>query len=50
MGNPTKIQWPNGFKLANQIGFKFPWAQPVPLKKLIQNASDDALDLITQML
>jgi len=24
LGNPTKIDWPHGFKLADRIGFKFP--------------------------
>lgn len=50
LGTPTKILWPDGHKLAGQLGFKFPQYLPQSLSSLIQNASDEAIKLITDML
>ena len=48
LGTPTKEVWPEGFKLAEQIGFKFPLFPPASLKALVQTASDSALDLMSR--
>lgn len=48
MGTPTQKHW---VKLAERIGFKFPkGGHQVPLRKIIENASDEALSLINDML
>ena len=49
LGTPTKENWPEGYKLAEQIGFKFPQYPPASLKALVQTASDPALDLLTRI-
>ena len=46
LGTPTRLNWPQGFKLASQIGFKFPQCIGTSLRSLVPTASDDALDLI----
>ena len=43
LGTPTKLNWPDGFKLAQQLGYTFPQSLPQSLSQLIQNASDDAI-------
>ena len=48
LGTPTKDAWPEGFKLAEQIGFKFPQFPPASLKALVPTASDHALDLMSR--
>jgi serine/threonine protein kinase len=45
-----RIQWPEGLKLANNLGFSFPYAQPVPLEKIIPTCSPDGIQLIVDML
>ena len=50
LGSPTKESWPEGHKLADQIGFKFPKCAPVNLKSIIQTASDSALDLMARIM
>lgn len=50
LGTPTKLNWPNGFKLAQQLQYKFPQYLPQSLNTLIQNASEDAIQLIKDML
>ena len=50
LGTPTKENWPEGFKLAEQIGFKFPQCPAVNLKTIIQTGSDLAIDLMSRML
>lgn len=50
LGTPTKEEWAEGYKLASQVGFKFPKHEKQPLKGLIPNASDEALSLIGDML
>ena len=49
-GTPTKEEWADGYKLASQVGFKFPKHDKQPLKSLIPGASEDALALIGDML
>eukprot|EP01016_Furgasonia_blochmanni_P051987 TRINITY_DN8249_c0_g1_i1.p1 TRINITY_DN8249_c0_g1~~TRINITY_DN8249_c0_g1_i1.p1 ORF type:complete len:370 (+),score=43.04 TRINITY_DN8249_c0_g1_i1:1221-2330(+) len=50
LGTPNPEEWPEGYKLASQAGYKFPRYPPQSLKKLIPNASDEALELIRDML
>lgn len=49
-GTPTKEEWLDGYKLASQVGFKFPKNDKLPLRGLIPNASDEALSLMADML
>ena len=48
LGSPTRESWPEGFRLAEQTGFKFPSQASTSLRSLIQTASDSALDLIAR--
>eukprot|EP00826_Nyctotherus_ovalis_P026936 TRINITY_DN2099_c0_g2_i2.p1 TRINITY_DN2099_c0_g2~~TRINITY_DN2099_c0_g2_i2.p1 ORF type:complete len:286 (+),score=86.48 TRINITY_DN2099_c0_g2_i2:191-1048(+) len=48
LGSPTKDSWPEGFRLAEQTGFKFPAQPPASLRSIIQTASESAFDLITR--
>ena len=38
LGSPSKTDWPEGFKLASQIGFSFPKFVSTSLKTIIPNA------------
>jgi serine/threonine protein kinase len=50
LGTPDKRDWPEGFKLAAKMNFKFPQFSPASLQSIIPNASSDALKLISDML
>ena len=50
LGTPTYDMWPDGIQQANFIGFKFPNNNKVDLAKIIPNASEDAIDLMNQMI
>lgn len=50
LGSPKKSDWPEGFKLASQIGFSFPKFVSTSLSTIIPNASDEAIDLMEKML
>jgi len=50
LGNPTQTTWNEGLRLAAQIGFSFPQLPTVNLATIIPNASDKAIQLITEML
>lgn len=50
LGTPTQITWPEGLKLAAAMNFKFPQFSPTPLSVLIPNASDEAVELMTELL
>lgn len=39
LGTPSMSQWPEGYKLAEKIGYKFPICKPVNLRTIIANAS-----------
>ncbi|RXG68737.1 Serine/threonine-protein kinase ICK [Armadillidium vulgare] len=43
-------EWSEGYALAQAMNFKFPQFSPTPLSTLIPNASQEALDLMTDML
>jgi protein kinase len=45
-GTPTERNWPEGLKLATQMGFRFPQFQETPLEKLMPHASADAVEFI----
>ena len=50
IGTPDKREWPEGFKLAAAMNFKFPQFSQTPLSTLIPNASPEAIALMTDML
>ena len=50
LGSPTQTQWPEGFKLASQIGFTFPKFVPTSLSTIIPNAPEAAIDLMMKMM
>lgn len=50
LGTPTKDDWPEGVKLAQNMNFKFPQCVATPIKTLIPNASPEALQLIKDCL
>eukprot|EP01135_Chromosphaera_perkinsii_P003390 Nk52_evm14s242 gene=Nk52_evmTU14s242 len=50
LGTPTNKTWPEGIRLAAQMNFKFPQMVATPLKKLIPNASEEAITLMTDLL
>ena len=50
IGTPDKRDWPEGFKLAAAMNFKFPQFSPTSLATLIPNASPEAIGLMTDML
>jgi serine/threonine protein kinase len=50
LGTPTHETWPEGLKLASNMGFKFPQFAQTPLEKLIPNASREAIQLMKDLL
>lgn len=50
LGTPSRVNWSDGYKLAAQLKYKFPQHLPQNLSHLIQNASEDAIQLMTDML
>jgi len=50
LGTPSPMQWSEGHRLATKIGFTFPNFPPIPLSKVIPIASQDAIDLMQQMM
>ncbi|KAH0792977.1 CMGC family protein kinase [Histomonas meleagridis] len=50
MGTPGPGNWPDGVRLANKMGIRFPQQQPMPLSTVIPNASPEALDLLKELL
>jgi len=46
LGSPSQSQWPEGQKLASQIGYRWPTAAPTRLDVLIKNASPDAIKMM----
>ena len=47
LGSPSKSDWPEGYKLASQIGFTFPKFVATSLATIIPNASEEAIDFMT---
>jgi hypothetical protein len=50
LGSPSPAEWPEGYKLAAKINFQFPKFVQTEMQSIIPNASQEALDLIDQML
>ncbi|XP_007524328.1 serine/threonine-protein kinase MAK isoform X2 [Erinaceus europaeus] len=50
LGTPKKSDWPEGHQLASSMNFRFPQCVPINLKTLIPNASNEAIQLMTEML
>jgi serine/threonine protein kinase len=50
LGTPSLIDWPEGYKLASKIGYKFPNCSPTSLSALVPNASYDAIQLLSSLL
>ncbi|XP_015974297.1 serine/threonine-protein kinase MAK isoform X3 [Rousettus aegyptiacus] len=50
LGTPKKSDWPEGYHLASSMNFRFPQCVPINLKTLIPNASNEAIQLMTEML
>ncbi|KAK2143965.1 hypothetical protein LSH36_796g00047 [Paralvinella palmiformis] len=50
LGTPQKNEWPEGYKLAAAMNFRWPQMVATPLKQLIPSASNEALTLLRDML
>jgi len=50
LGTPDKRDWPEGFKLAAGMNFKFPQFSATPLSSIIPSASKEAITLMQDML
>ena len=50
LGTPDTRDWPEGFKLAAGMNFKFPQFSATPLASIIPSASKEAIGLMTDML
>lgn len=50
LGTPTADTWPEGLKLAAQMGFRYPPFVPTPLGQILPNASHEAVALLTDLL
>ena len=50
LGTPDRSDWPDAYKLAANMNFKFPQFSPTPLASIITNASKEAIGLMTDML
>ena len=50
LGTPDKRDWPEGFKLATTMNFKFPQFSATPLASIIPQASKEAIVLMEDML
>ncbi|XP_061447824.1 serine/threonine-protein kinase MAK isoform X2 [Rhineura floridana] len=50
LGTPKKSDWPEGYQLAAAMNFRFPQCICLNLKTLIPNASNEAIQLMSEML
>ena len=50
IGTPSSNNWPDGMRLANRLGIRFPQSSSVSLSTLIPGASPEAIDLLSQLL
>ncbi|XP_015268274.1 PREDICTED: serine/threonine-protein kinase MAK [Gekko japonicus] len=50
LGTPKKNDWPEGYQLAAAMNFRFPQCVSINLKTLIPNASNEAIQLMNEML
>lgn len=49
LGKPPVV-WKKGYQLAKSLGINFPEQKKIPLKDIITNASESAIDLMERML
>eukprot|EP01038_Epipyxis_sp_PR26KG_P012073 gene12073-16156_t len=50
MGSPTTRNWPEGLRLAAQMQFRFPQFVPTPLSQIVPNASQEAIQLMQDLM
>ncbi|XP_016152083.1 PREDICTED: serine/threonine-protein kinase MAK [Ficedula albicollis] len=50
LGTPKRSDWTEGYHLASAMNFRFPQCVPISLKTLIPNASNEAIQLMSDML
>ncbi|KAM9839250.1 serine/threonine-protein kinase MAK [Aulostomus maculatus] len=50
LGTVKKVDWPEGYQLATAMNFRFPQCVPTHLKTLIPNASNEAINLMKDLL
>ena len=50
LGPPSPTNWPEGMKLAQKMGLRFPSVSPSGLAAAVPNASPEALDFISALL
>ena len=50
LGTPSTQVWPEGYRLASRMNFRFPQYPGMSLRDLMPNASYEAVDLISKML
>jgi protein kinase len=50
LGTPKQPDWPEGYRLANMIGYRFPQFVTTPLESIIQTASSEAIQLMWTLL
>ena len=50
LGTPSPTEWTEGHQLAHSINIRFPQCQAVDLRKMLSNASPDAVKFVISML
>mmetsp|Transcript_100898 Transcript_100898/g.300989 ORF Transcript_100898/g.300989 Transcript_100898/m.300989 type:complete len:422 (-) Transcript_100898:150-1415(-) len=50
LGTPTQSQWHEGFRLASQIGFRFPQFVPTKLETIVPQSNADGIALMNNMM
>ncbi|XP_017121266.1 serine/threonine-protein kinase dyf-5 isoform X1 [Drosophila elegans] len=50
LGTPEKNDWPDGYRLASMIHFRYPDCIKVPLSSVVSRCSQNGLDLLEDML
>jgi protein kinase len=50
LGTPSQAAWPEGYKLASQIGFRWPQFVPTKLETLVPQANADGVALMQSMM
>merc|ERR1719310_864432 len=50
LGTPKQLDWPEGYRLAHAIGYRFPQFVVTPLDSIIRNAGAEACHLMNQLM
>ena len=50
LGTPTYNEWPDGFKYMQRLGMSFPKCNKRDIGSVVKNASDDAVELLKEIL